>query len=733
MAVTFSAGDFASWGISLGDVAVLAGAGRAIGTWVMNSIKDQGLLHFMRVEPEDLIPRKGLIDPVALHKRWDVRLTLLHNGKKRVIGDRSGTVVENMGIFSWLMTIITSAMDATLGVSSMKQALSKFLTALFEEHLDGLEYLQRELPQHIQGWISAALVRNIIAKARVVWQSLLLSGVRLPGNIPDKDVPEIVRFLVWLTGAKGQRESKRFQTTSSDVFAFAIILQEIGLDILETVKETEGDFDPIESRLEVKFDSSTVTTSDEESQTLLEHQKQRSGMRIPLTCMEECVSVWPEPADENNKRRVLFLDGLAASKSVFISALLSEKFSTAPGKQAFVLSDKSKENVGRTESGIYRVVSQCFPIPNPTLITTISEILRADPGLLGHDDMGIFRRLQTKPDILSKLQVFVLGYYYGMLRKILDISKLSIAEAYGSWQWFDAHLLNRLRMILSEHSRTNEETGSIYFERKGMLKLLGLLIAGAEEDQLRAVDDSAIGIHGKISVVSISLLGSITTKHQATNFCLLDTDPTCIPSNARGIVRSGAQNTSLAKPPMLQKKDILSVQDVNFSGLEEDFTSQIEPDWENDVQQCQVAFRYRGRIVGRMAPTTLEEAWTTEAANKSVLPPKDSESPMQVYIAGNGSMIKDFPQPDFGSADFAPDQPPILFPTYGLAKAKTFLLAHYYLTGFLRVQVQDPWVEIRWDPRRSQDGGETPVILCSNVNPHISEEFLATGRCIILA
>ena len=75
MAVTFSAGDFASWGISLGDVAVLAGAGRAIGTWVMNSVKDQGLLHFMRVEPEDLIPRKGLIEPVALLKRWDVRLT----------------------------------------------------------------------------------------------------------------------------------------------------------------------------------------------------------------------------------------------------------------------------------------------------------------------------------------------------------------------------------------------------------------------------------------------------------------------------------------------------------------------------------------------------------------------------------------------------------------------------------------------------------------------------------
>ncbi|KAJ5657967.1 uncharacterized protein N7484_001616 [Penicillium longicatenatum] len=729
MAVTFSAGDFASWGISLGDVAVLAGAGRAIGTWVMNSVKDQGLLHFMGVDPEDLIPRKGLIDPVALHKRWDVRLTLLHNGKKRVIGGHTGTVVENMGIFSWLMTIISSAMDATLGVSSMKQALSQFLTVLFEEHLDGLEFLQRELPQHIQGWVSAALVRNIIAKARTVWQSLLLSGVRLPGSIPDKDIPEIVRFLVWVAGAKGSRGSKLFKTTSSDVFAFAVILQEIGLDMLETVHNPKEDLDVLESRLVVQFDSGLVMHNDEESKMSLDCQKQRSGMRIPLECMEECVSVWPGAADENNKRRMLFLDGLAASESISISAMSSI---TGTGKHVFVLLEES-ESVGRAENGTYHVVSLCFPIANPALIDSVSEICKEDPGLLGRDSKGFFRRLQSKPDILSKLQVYVLGYYYGMLRKVLDISKLSVEEAYGSWKWFDAHLLSQVRTILSDHSRPVEGTRSIHFERAGMLKLLGLLMAGAEDDQLRAVDDSTIGIHGKISVVSACILGSITSKHNATTFCLLDTDPTCIPSNARGIVRSGAQDTSFSKPPMLHRKDILSIHDLNFTGLDEDFTSHIEPDWENDIQQCQIAFRYKGRIVGRLAPRTLESAWTTEAAKSSALPSRILKSPTLVYLAGTGSFIKDFPQPDIGSADFTPDQPPIFFPTSGLTKAKTFLLAHYSLTGFLRIHLHDAWPEIRWDPEQSEENVEMPLILCLNVNPHIFEKFLAIGRCIILA
>lgn len=153
----------------------------------MNQIKDQTLLQFMRVDPEDLIPRKGLMDTTALHQRWDVRLTLLHNGDRRVIGGNSGPLIESMGIFSWFMTLITSALDATFQKSSMKLAMSSFLTVLFEEHVDGLDYVQRELPHHIQGWMSAAVVRNIVVKSRDVWQSTLEQKLRLPGYIPEGD------------------------------------------------------------------------------------------------------------------------------------------------------------------------------------------------------------------------------------------------------------------------------------------------------------------------------------------------------------------------------------------------------------------------------------------------------------------------------------------------------------------------------------------------------------------
>ncbi|KAF2809779.1 uncharacterized protein BDZ99DRAFT_571536 [Mytilinidion resinicola] len=737
MSLSFAAGSLvlSNWGFGAGDIATIAGAGRAAVTWVTNNFKDRGLLDFMKVDAEDLVPRKGLIDPVALHMRWDVRMTLLQNGQTRVIEGPTGPVVENMNIFSWFMTIITSAMDATLQKSSIKEAMSSFLTALFKEHVDELDFLQRELPHHIQGWISAAVVRSIISRARNVWHQLLNQKLRLAGDILKEDVPEIVRFLVWLAGAKKQKDCKRFETTSSDVFAFAIILKSIGLDMIDTIRETEDEVDSMESRLVVKFTPDAIgtgSTSDEEARSVLSHQRQRFVMRIPLQCMEECVSIWPGTADQNNQRRLLFEEGVAASGTLSVTANQSSSTKRGPCP-SFILSDETYSNVGRTDSAVYRIVSDCFPIPTPAVINAINGILKQSPALQDRESEGIFRRLDQNPESLSKVQVFVLGYYYGMLRIFIDDSKLSIQEGYGSWKWFDARLLRWVRMFLSEHSDPIEHSpGKKILGQEGILKLLGLLFVGAEEDQLRAVDQSTVGIHGKISVVTNSLLGFINFKSSAMHFCLLDTDPTAIPSNARGIISSGVQGSNIRKPLMLSDDHLQDIDKVDCKIIGEDFTSHIEPDWENDVQQCQVVFRYKGRLVGRMAPSSLEVS--TKITTKER--PQMSQGPLpstKVYVAELERLVNNCPQPDFGSAEFNPYQPPILIPTPNLAKARTFLLAHYCMTGYYRVELVDPWLEIGWDPERNgQNGSHLPIILYWDLS-NFPNEVLGTGKFIILA
>lgn len=71
MAVSFASGTItlANWGFGAGDIAVIAGAGRAVGNWLMPQRRDRALLDFFAVQPEDILQRKGLMDVVALHKR----------------------------------------------------------------------------------------------------------------------------------------------------------------------------------------------------------------------------------------------------------------------------------------------------------------------------------------------------------------------------------------------------------------------------------------------------------------------------------------------------------------------------------------------------------------------------------------------------------------------------------------------------------------------------------------
>jgi hypothetical protein len=72
----------ANWGFGAGDIAVLAGVGRSVGTWVMAQHEDRGILSLLDVTPDDILLRKGLIESAALHRRWDNVLTLLQNGKR---------------------------------------------------------------------------------------------------------------------------------------------------------------------------------------------------------------------------------------------------------------------------------------------------------------------------------------------------------------------------------------------------------------------------------------------------------------------------------------------------------------------------------------------------------------------------------------------------------------------------------------------------------------------------
>ena len=127
---------------------------------------------------------------------------------------------------------------------------------------------------------------------------------------------------------------------------------------------------------------------------------------------------------------------------------------------------------------------------------------------------------------------------------------------------------------------------------------------------------------------------------------------------------TGIQDLNIRKPLMLPDDCLQDIDKVDRKRIRDDFTSHIEPDWENDVQQCQVVFRYQGRLVSRVAPSTLEKVLATVTTKyHRQRPSSGSEFPTKVYVAETENLVHNCPQPDFGSSDFLPDPPPILVPT----------------------------------------------------------------------
>ena len=542
MAVSFAASSasLATYGFSAGDIIALAGAGRNVTTWVMAQIKDQNLLDFLDIAPEDLIPRKAIVDPIALHERWDVALTLLKNGRRSTVTHRGTPVTNNMPKFSWFMTLVMSGLDASLGLADLRRVTSRFLNFLFIEQIDDVDYIQRELPQHVQGWISAACVRNISTKARSEWAATAKRGPRPYGQIPSDDCQEVERLLIWLSGACGQKYQNSFETASSDVYALATVYQAIGFDLIST-DTLEGGIS--EARLKVIYNANAVVVG-RPSKAAKDLDNRRRGMRLPLDYMDECVSLWPGSLAENNLRRILFKQGMEAAETV-------ELVGCEKGNDiSYIFKGSSKSKEPRVNDTLLATLRHSiFPdVEIPLVVEGLSHVVKNDPQWSKQNGTRWLEYLETNSLCVGDLQIFVMGFYYAVLKPLLDTSQLALQEGYGDWQWNDLHFLRRIKTIME---KWHNLPGERIYGRIVIIELLGIFFAGADEVQCSAINDGVVGLHGKTTIVPASMLGQSNIRDVASKFCLLDLDATAIPSNARGMILNGnpSQSTGARSEP----------------------------------------------------------------------------------------------------------------------------------------------------------------------------------------
>lgn len=621
MAVSFTKGSLtlANWGFGAGDIAVLAGAGRSVGNWLLANAKDRSLFEFLDVDVENVILRKGLIDVGTLHQTWDTQLVLLKNGKKfkvKAAGGKRGPVVENMDKFTWLMTLIVAGLDAALTSKAVHLVVSAFMIKWFEEAVAGLEFVEHEVVHHIQGWRSASSVRGIGLKAREIWDRLGSHGQHWPGMVPSSDCGELTRLLIWI--AAGQDE--HFYTASSDVYCLAVLLRGIGLGIL--VEKTSN---PCfhEGQIHVVL-RHTLDVPVNVSRQI----KYRRGMRIPLDFMEESVSVWPGTRELTNTLRKVFEDGKNACEAdhfTFIPFYDCEVPYSATGTPfqeedidfRYQVKYGSQKPIPRLAGDVNRLTRICLPVETPAAargLESLCENWRADDLhdivlFLDSDYSSDSRDVLSAnlDESVAQLQAYILGFYYSFLQPLINPSELAIKEGYGAWRWYDMELFRLLKTFIGTRLHRKIKSGKDkvhFFPRHEILKLLAFLFAGADLEQLENIKMGSLGVVGKLTLVNSSLLGEVTEPAHIGRFHLLDTDPTAIPSNTGGIISSGrTRQRDFVFPESIERQEFI---DINKSGSSTDFTSHIEPDWERDNQTCLLTYRHNGRIVHRVNPRQVD-------------------------------------------------------------------------------------------------------------------------------
>lgn len=628
MALSFAANSLhlANWGLSLGDLAVISGAGRAVITWMTASQRDSGLLDFLNTAPSELGIRKGLVSPENLNRRWGRELSLLHNGRRSDYSlPNPQDTMDNFDRFTWLMTILVTCLDQAVSNTALTAIITEVSMNIFSDKVLEMDYLQFEIPQHIEGWRSIGCVRKMSLRASGIWQRLERDGRHLPGFVPESDCDELIRMLEWLTIGT----TPEYVTSSGDAFSLAMLLQEMGLELLRT-GTLEDHFD--ESTIAVRLDTNAFLSSKDSA------IKERSGMRIPLLALDEIISLWPGTVEQNNRRREVFMLGKQAASGIDFATrgVESEDDLADPSRWILAFSTDQRPSK-RVSAEVFSFARNYLFIPTQAAFDVLSELIKTwnsyhhagsqvvetvlfnnmPPDMLSYEPVhqngtplraggGRFDH-RSSWHILGEIQIFLLGYYYTALSTIVDSSQLAIKEAYGSWSWYDAEIVKEMRKFVKGGQNYDGEVHgkSKEFKREDMMTLIGRLYAGTGDEQATSVRPETAGIISKLTVLTPALLGDADHPDRIRRFVLLDVDSTSIPCNGAKIVNAVNPVARLDPPRPVSVASLLKLRTATDE-KDPDFTSHIEPAWGYDATLCTVTYRYKGRLVHKANPLRSE-------------------------------------------------------------------------------------------------------------------------------
>ncbi|KAF2121260.1 hypothetical protein BDV96DRAFT_667880 [Lophiotrema nucula] len=259
------------------------------------------------------------------------------------------------------------------------------------------------------------------------------------------------------------------------------------------------------------------------------------------------------------------------------------------------------EVCGRVDDEVYKLANGFGFSPNKELCNGLQEILSDEASGIG---AWLVEQLLPSPTIdINTLQMpiqgdkvrtegftvfwlYFMGYYYEVFLRLVDTSGLQLSIVDGSWGFRSIQLLIDMRHRISSIARAKSGV-----PRQTLIEMLCALLCSKRLsiENLGSGRD-CIGYLGKRTLLCNSILKQCSSPEEIEGFVLLDIDVGVLPSDSRGLIRSGVGH--LPEPFDTVERRASRVIE---SGPPEDCTRHVEADWDVNPEAALLCIRYKGR------------------------------------------------------------------------------------------------------------------------------------------
>ncbi|KAM0421451.1 hypothetical protein ACHAPT_010805 [Fusarium lateritium] len=694
--VSTGAGSLIALGLGISDVATLFSLSRQHGNWLSTASGDKDLLELLDQDEMDVLRRGGLIDTTRFNKRWGSELVIFANGRSQTFrGERAEKALEPLGQLSATLVCIVATLDAFCSTDLVKSVIRSTLLEALAPAEYGEDIVAYQYTQRINSWRSSATVRGMSAETRRIRKNLIQREAVFPGLMPAGDSPHMVSFLVWLLTEKSESHT----TPSSDVAGVAWCLSRIGIEVLGVCGPNIA---PSEAPIQLQYspDAAWVMSQRPMGRPLDVYLSRQACTTVNLDCPNESLSKFPIDSMTATRCRSAWGKGEQAAGSVGCKPWAPQIQWQAMVENRdveYVFYDAGGAT-GRPETLIYNLVSLLAFVVNNETCAALAQVLdretsdvlewlgqvvetRTDESI-EDPDLGEVNKINA----FTVLQAFFMGYYYGVLLRLVDTSMLGLPVVEGGWGFRSNKFFYKMASIYGNKIYPRLHNGRC-IPREAIIDILSALLLGNYQeisaDNKKPVYSRnawCIGVVNKRALLTYSVLRPCVTLRDVGRFMLIDADVSSIPVGSDGLIRPGVpESLKLDGLPVGSRHLSPSQQSDMFgteSNLQTDVTFHIEPDWDGDSSTMLLCVRYKGRRVQTINPATADLNFLRSLVRPASATDGDQEIPDSV-VRGKLWTIADFFAKSPPVSEHGNDRPELFMALSELPRFRYFITEAY--------------------------------------------------------